>query len=98
MKRFSDISQEDERLDGAKIKLDDILGTEITIHGFTLAKSNFSKNQSGQYLTVQFSKAETPKQVFFTGSDVLIAQMQKYKCEMPFLAIIKKINKYYTLT
>lgn len=98
MKRFSDISQEDERLDGVKIKLDDILDVEITIHGFTLAKSNFSKNQSGQYLTVQFSKAENAKQVFFTGSDVLITQLQKYKCELPFTATIKKINKYYTLT
>jgi len=98
MKRFSDISQEDERLEGDKIKLDDILGTEITIHGFTLAKSNFSKNQSGNYLTIQFSRNENTKEVFFTGSDVLITQMQKYKCEMPFLATIKKINKYCTLT
>lgn len=98
MKRFSDISQEDERLEGNKIKLDDILGTEITIHGFTLAKSNFSKNNSGQYLTVQFSRTDGAKQVFFTGSDVLITQLQKYKCEIPFMTTIKKINKYYTLS
>lgn len=47
MKRFSDFSQEGNRLDGDKVKLDDILNEEITIYAFTLAKSNFSKNTSG---------------------------------------------------
>lgn len=98
MKKFSEFSHEETRLDGDKIKLDDILGEEITIHGFTLAKSNFSKNNSGQYATVQFSKENEEKKVFFTGSDVLIDQLQRYKCEIPFLTAIKKINKYYTLT
>ena len=98
MKQFSEISKEEARLEGDKVKLDDILNEEIIIHGFTLALSSFSKNKSGQYITVQFSKPEGEKQVFFSGSDVLIDQMQRYKDEMPFTAIIKKINKYYTLT
>ena len=98
MKQFSDFAKEEERLEGDKVKLDSILDQEITIHGFTLAKSNFSKNKSGQYITVQFSKQDAEKQVFFSGSDVLIAQLQKYKDEMPFIARIKKVNKYYTLS
>lgn len=98
MKQFSDFAKEEERLEGDKVKLDSILDQEITIHGFTLAKSNFSKNKSGQYITVQFSKQDTEKQVFFSGSDVLIDQLQKYKDEMPFIARIKKVNKYYTLS
>lgn len=98
MKQFSDFAKEEERLEGDKVKLDSILDQEITIHGFTLAKSNFSKNKSGQYITVQFSKQDNEKQVFFSGSDVLIDQLQKYKDEMPFIARIKKVNKYYTLS
>lgn len=98
MKQFSDFAKEEERLEGDKVKLDSILDQEITIHGFTLAKSNFSKNKSGQYITVQFSKQAAEKQVFFSGSDVLIDQLQKYKDEMPFIARIKKVNKYYTLS
>lgn len=98
MKQFSDFAKEEERLEGDKVKLDSILDQEITIHGFTLAKSNFSKNKSGQYITVQFSKQDAEKQVFFSGSDVLIDQLQKYKDEMPFIARIKKVNKYYTLS
>lgn len=98
MKQFSDFAKEEERLDGDKVKLDSIIDEEITIHGFTLAKSNFSKNKSGQYITVQFSKQNGEKQVFFSGSDVLIDQLQKYKAEMPFTTKIKKVNKYYTLS
>ena len=97
MKQFSDFSKEENRLDGDKVKLDSILDEEITIFGFTLAKSNFSKNKSGQYITVQFSR-DKDKQVFFSGSDVIIDQLQRYKDEIPFKTTIKKINKYYTLS
>ena len=38
------------------------------------------------------------KRVVFTGSDVIIDQMEKYQEEIPFVSTIKKINRYYTLT
>lgn len=98
MKKFSEISNEEERLEGEKVKLDDILNQDIIIKGFTLAQSKFSKNKSGMYATVQFSYYVGEKHVFFTGSDVIIEQLQKYKVEMPFMTQIKKINKYYTFT
>ena len=98
MKKFSEISNEEERLEGEKVKLDDILNQDIVINGFTLAQSKFSKNKSGMYATVQFSIPGGDKRVFFTGSDVIIEQLQKYKVEMPFMTQIKKINKYYTFT
>jgi len=98
MKQFSEISKEEPRLEGDKVKLDDILNQEIIIHGFTLAHSSFSKNKSGQYITVQFSKPESQKQIFFSGSDVLIDQLQRYKADIPFSVVIKKVNKYYTLS
>jgi len=98
MKKFSEISNEEERLEGEKVKLDDILNQYVIINGFTLAQSKFSKNKSGMYATVQFNVPEGEKHVFFTGSDVIIDQLQKYKVEMPFMAQIKKINKYYTFS
>jgi hypothetical protein len=36
--------------------------------------------------------------VVFTGSDVLIGQVEKYADQIPFLTTIKKINRYYTMT
>jgi hypothetical protein len=36
--------------------------------------------------------------IIFTGSDVLISQIEDYKEEIPFEATIKKINRYYTFT
>lgn len=97
MHRFSDFASEESRLDGDKVKIDDILTQEITIKAFTLSDSRFSKNKSGKYLTVQFCGADGIDKVFFGGSDVLSDQLEKYKSELPFVATIKKINKYYTL-
>jgi len=99
MKRFSDFSSEETPLDGAKVKLDEILNQEVEIIAFRLSESKFSKNVSGKYATVQFNTPEcTLPRVFFTGSDVLITQLEKYKEELPFMTVIKKINKYYTLS
>jgi hypothetical protein len=36
--------------------------------------------------------------VLFTGSDVLIEQMQKYGDQISFAATIKKIDRYFILT
>jgi hypothetical protein len=59
--------------------------------------SKFDKNASGKCLTLQI-KVNEQKRVVFTGSDVIIDQMEKYQEEIPFTATIKKINKFYILT
>jgi len=97
MKRFSDFSKEQEVLDGDKVKLDSILNQEIKIIGYSVKKSQYEKNKSGDYLTVQF-EMNGEKQIFFTGSDVLIDQLNRYREEIPFITTIKKINRYYTLS
>ena len=61
-----------------------------------LNESKF-KNNSPRCLTVQFMKDET-QNVIFTGSAVLINQLEKYAKEIPFLASIRKIERYYTLS
>jgi len=96
MKKFSDISKENI-LDGDKIRLDDILNEEILIIGFRIKDSRYSKNSNGKYLTLQIEYKDK-KNVVFTGSDVLIDQLEKYGNEIPFLATIRKINRYYSLT
>lgn len=36
--------------------------------------------------------------ITFTGSNVLIEQIERYKAEIPFYTTIKKIDRYYTFT
>jgi len=93
MKRFSDFSKE-EILDGDKIKIDDVLNKEINIIGCSIKSS---KLKDGKYLTLQI-EFNGEKYVIFTGSGVLIDQIEKYKSEMPFMTTIRKINKYYSFT
>ncbi|MGD9930124.1 MAG: hypothetical protein AB7U05_08900 [Mangrovibacterium sp.] len=98
MKRFSDFATEEAQLEGVKVKLDDLLNQDIILIAFRVSDSQYSKNKSGKYATVQFKQAENcPPQVFFTGSDILIEQLEKYRHELPFVAKVKKINRYYTL-
>jgi len=101
MKRFSDFAQEAHALEGDKMRLDDILNTEMVVTGFDIRTSRYTKNKSGNYLTLQFYlHGEDPAaaRVVFTGSDILIDQILKYENEIPFITQIKKINRYYTLS
>jgi len=96
MKKFSDFSKENI-LDGDKIRIEDILNEEVQIMGYAIKNSKYSKNESGKYLTLQIIK-DKKTYVIFTGSDVLIGQLEKYNKEIPFMATIRKINRYYSLT
>jgi hypothetical protein len=96
-KRFSDFAQEPGILDGAKMRIEDVLNHEIEIIGFRIAPSKYTKNKTGQCLTLQFIGPDGQRHVTFTGSDVLIDQIGKYQAEIPFLATIKKIDRYYCL-
>jgi len=95
--RFADFSQEEVALYGDKTRIDSIVNQEVVVTGYRIRKSRFSKNTSGDYLTLQI-EIDGTMYVCFTGSDVLIDQMKKYCEEIPFTATIKKINQYYTLT
>lgn len=97
MKQFKDFSKEEIVLDGDKITIDNIVNQELAVTGYRIRKSRFSKNSSGDYLTLQI-EIDGATYVCFTGSAVLIDQMKKYGEEIPFATTIKKINRYYTLT
>jgi hypothetical protein len=51
-------------------------------------------------LTIQFEYPDKPgeKHVIFTGSNVLIDQLKQYGEKLPFLATIRKKDRYYTLS
>lgn len=96
-KRFSDFAQEVKPMDGAKLKIDDVINREILIIGCKIKESKYSRTNSSNCLTIQFVM-DSERYVVFTGSSVLIEQMEKYQHEIPFLATIKKIDRYYTLS
>ena len=96
MKKFFDFAGEQRGLEGEKTRLDDIVNREIIATGYRIAGS---KHNDGKYLTLQFQFInEGWPRIVFTGSTVLASQMEKYGKEMPFQTIIKKIDKYYTMT
>ena len=96
-KRFSDFAEEEKPVDGDKVKIESILNKEIRVTDYKVKKSQYAKNNSEQYLTVQF-EVDGTKKIFFTGSCVLLDQLEKYGHEMPFLTTVKKVDRYYTFS
>lgn len=94
MKRFSDFSTSDGLLIGDKVKLDSILGKEITIKGYKVSDSKYN-NGNSKVLTIHF-ELNGIDYILFTGSRVLISQTEKYAEEIPFLAKIEKLNNFYS--
>ena len=92
--KFSDFTEGIKPFDGDKKKIEDILNQEILVLDFKI--KNSKKRQDSLYATIQF-KIDT-NYIVFTGSNVLIEQLEKYKDNLPFYTIIKKINRYYTFT
>jgi hypothetical protein len=92
--RFGDFAEE-EAFDGDKIRLDEILNKEVLVIGFKIGDSHQKKGT--QYLTIHF-ELDSEKHVTFTGSVVLMDQLKKYESHLPFLTVIKKINRHYTFS
>ena len=93
--RFSDFAEETKLFEGDKKKIEDILNQEILIIDFKMKDSKHHNNS--QYITIQF-KIDDETFITFNGSRVLAEQLEKYKDNIPFYTIIKKINKYYTFS
>ena len=92
--RYSDFAKEHTPLDGEKIKISEIVNKEVLVRGFRNKKSKFG---SSNCLTIQFDM-DAKRYVTFTGSAVLAEQIAAYAQMIPFIAVIKKIDKYYTFT
>jgi hypothetical protein len=97
MKRFSDFAIEENPIDGDKVKIDEILNKEIEITAYRIKNSKFEERKHAKCVTIQF-KLEGQLKIFFTGSEVIMNQIEKYKDEIPFMATIKRNYRYYTFT
>jgi len=97
MKKFSDFSTEESHPTGDKIKIEEILGKEIEVTGYRISESQYKKTSSNNVLTLQFV-INGENRILFTGSGVLAEQIVKYKDEIPFMAKIEKVDKFYTFT
>jgi len=84
-------------MDGDKLKIDDVLNKEIEIIGYRITGSQYKKGNSDKCLTLQFI-TDSKHHVLFTGSSVLIDQIEKYKDEIPFITTVIKIDKFYTFS
>jgi hypothetical protein len=81
-------------LEGRKRKTDEILNIEVLITGYRIVPS---KKNAGQCLTLQF-EINNEKQIIFTGSEVLICLIERYKEKIPFYTKIIKVNRYFTFS
>ena len=95
MKRFSDFAEE-QTLDGDKVKLDDVLNKEIVVTGYVVTKSKY-KSSGDMCPKLQF-EVDGARYILFTGSNVLINQIERYHDEIPFITTIKKVDKFYTFS
>jgi hypothetical protein len=97
MHKFNDFADEKHQLEGEKIGIDKVLNRQIAVIDFRVSKSKFAAESKGNYTTIQI-EVDGIKKVLFTGSSVLLSQIEKYKEHLPFETTIQKINKYYTFS
>jgi hypothetical protein len=79
------------------LRFDDVVNIEVTVIGYNIRKSKYGKNASGKCLALQIEYGGDSR-VAFTGSDVLINQIEKYGDQVPFITTIRKIDRYYTFS
>lgn len=92
---FSDFADESKSFEGDKKKIDEILNQEILVLDYVVKDSKQRKDS--RYVTIQF-RLKDVNYIAFSGSAVLMEQLEKYKANIPFYTQIKKIDKYYTFS
>lgn len=87
-------------LEGKKVRIDDVLNVELFIVTYRIKNSKYQRTSAPDCLTIQFEYPDRPgeRHVIFTGSTVLCDQLSEHGERLPFLATIKKIDRYFTLT
>jgi hypothetical protein len=97
--KFSDFNCNLKVFDGQKRSINLILNKEILIKLFKIGNSKY---KTEKYATVQFNDPANENKlenfIFFTGSLVIIDQLNQNKDHLPFYTTIKKIDQYYTLS
>lgn len=96
--KFSDFATIHRKLEGEKVaNISEIFNKELIFTAYNICRSKVQGCE--KYITIQFKESESgPLKVAFTGSLVLIDQFIEYGEKLPFVATIKKVNRYMTLT
>lgn len=97
MQHFSEFAEEDQPLDGEKRRIDELLNMELVVTGERIRESKYKDEGRRRYMTLQV-EIDNKRYVAFTGSTVLINQIEKYRHHIPFVATIKKVDRYYTFS
>ncbi|MDX9690528.1 MAG: hypothetical protein RBT70_08750 [Alphaproteobacteria bacterium] len=99
-KRFSEFADLSERpvMDCDKVSMQSVLNKEIKVINYRVKNTKFSYSKNDQCLTIQFETEEGERKVIFTGSAVLIDQIERYKEHLPFYATIVKTGKFFSFS
>lgn len=90
---FADFARDQLPMPGKKKRLDEILNKKITVVDYRLRRS---KHRDGsQCLQLQFV-LDGEVFILFTGSSVLIHQIEVSSDKIPFSGTITKIDRYYS--
>ncbi|MDE5615916.1 MAG: hypothetical protein K2I81_03740 [Alphaproteobacteria bacterium] len=93
--KFAVFARDKLPMPGDKKFMNDLLNREITVTDFRISSSK--KRNGTDCLQLQFILDDNVC-VVFTGSSVLIDQIQSSKENIPFRATIVKIDKYYSFS
>ncbi|MBD5400163.1 hypothetical protein HDR61_00220 [bacterium] len=93
--KFSVFARDKLPMPGDKKFMNDILNREIMVTDFRISGSK--KRNGTDCLQIQFLMDDHVC-VVFTGSSVLIDQIQSAKDNIPFRATIVKIDRYYSFS
>lgn len=93
--KFSVFARDKLPMPGDKKFMNDLLNREITVTDYRISGSK--KKNGTDCLQIQFMM-DNQICVVFTGSSVLIDQIQSVKDNIPFRATIVKIDRYYSFS
>ena len=92
---FAEFARDKLPMPGDKKRLDEILNKEILVVDFRI--TNSKKRPDGKCLQIQFVM-DNQVCVLFTGSAVLIDQLQGAREKIPFRGTVVKIDRYYSFS
>lgn len=89
--RFSDFNRDNHSAVKASIK--DLIDKEIIVRSFEIKDSTQRIGSKCAHIQVEH---DNQMRLVFTGSEVIMNQLNQNKDKLPFIATIKHINNYYT--
>lgn len=105
---FKDFKNQRNIIEGDKIKIEEIPNKPIIVTNYEVTDSKHYKSGGSRCLKIQFYREDDEtktRKILFTGSSVLIKQIEDAKKELEdkglsfvFRATITKISNYYSFT